>query len=365
MTAPEQPHGHPDRRALVQRYSRHLVLTEIGRSGQEGWLRARMAVRGDGIAAWTARRYLAAAGVQITPSGSEVLLPEDPKASPLAEAIRGADTARQQLLALLPDRSVPPLKIEAPIPDSTPVTTRDFDPLVVVVGAGGLGCPALLGLAWSGIRRIRVLDDDVVELSNLPRQILHDDASIGTPKARSAARALMELKPELEVEAVRERLEAGNTDRLFSGADLIIEASDNFPTKYRVNAAAHELEIPTVIGGALKLEGQCLAVDPRRTATACYRCFFTHAPAPGSLPTCSTVGVFGPVVGLVALQQVALGLAMLQGQAVSGRLWVYEGHSGRWTGLGGKRNSDCVACGHEADDPALRGTAEGRGPSCG
>ena len=229
---------------------------------------------------------------------------------------------------------------------------------MVVVGAGGLGCPALLGLLWAGVRRFRVIDDDVVELSNLPRQILHGERDLGQPKAISATEALLSLGgTSVEVDPRTERLSPGNIERLFAGADLVIEASDNFPTKFRINAATRLLGIPAVIGGVIRFEGQTLALSGNSGQRACYRCFFPQSPAPGALPTCSSAGVLGPVAGAVGLHQAQLGMALLRKEAAEGRLDLYDGKSGLWTSLSGRTDPDCIACGPQPDEPALRGAA--------
>jgi len=367
------------------------VLKGVGKPGQEAWLRSRVRVSGEGPAAWMARRYLGAAGVGIlpgskldpdlnTPAGAADLdldLSAPEGANKLQEASRGVEEARRTLLSLLPGAMTAaegsnPGEGESSGPST--LTSNLRDPLVVVVGAGGLGCPALLGLVWAGVRRLRIIDDDVVEISNLPRQILHGDSDLGKPKAISAAeeleRVVAEIKadrlghpasetpPSLQLDPRVERLEPGNSERLFSDADLVIEGSDNFPTKFRINAATRKLGIPAVIGGVIRFEGQTFTLDAGRGGSACYRCFFRQSPAPGAIPTCSSAGVLGPVAGAVALRQVALGLELLRGESSAGALSLYDGKSGIWTTLKGSPNPDCLACGPEADDPALRGAAE-------
>jgi len=352
------------------------VLEGVGEAGQRAWLRSSVAVLGGGQAAWIASRYLAAAGVKIVPKSPRQLdlsAPQDP--DPLAEARRGVEAARRKLLALLPhaepsgDSNTEPI---LPGVTATGSPSSFEDPLVVVVGAGGLGCPALLGLFWAGVRRVRIIDDDVVDISNLPRQILYDRSDLGVPKVAAAKAALKELFVDAEIETVRERLAPGNLERLFAGADLVLEGSDNFPTKFRVNAATRNLAIPAVIGGVIRYEGQTFTLAKERGLSACYRCFFPQMPAPGAIPTCSTAGVLGPVAGAVALQQVTLGLALLQAQVSSsdipsrdeGTLDLYDGKAGLWTRLTGQAHSDCPACGAEASDPSLLGATEDTGGLC-
>ena len=357
---------------LIQRFSRQLILKGVGKAGQEAWLRAQVQVDGEGPAAWIAQRYLAAAGIKVGSGSGHALrvdLREEEAADPLSEAVRGVEAARSTLLALLPGTATGDEPTALSPTESDPKSglgdpSKTGDPLVVVVGAGGLGCPALLGLLWAGVRRFRVIDDDVVELSNLPRQILHGEQDLGRAKAISATEALLSLGgTSIEVDPRTERLSPGNIEKLFAGADLVIEASDNFPTKFRINAATRLLGIPAVIGGVIRFEGQTLALPAGSGKKACYRCFFPQSPAPGALPTCSSAGVLGPVAGAVGLHQAQLGMALLRGESVEGSLALYDGQSGLWTSLSGRPDPDCIACGPNPDEPALRGAASSGAPT--
>jgi molybdopterin/thiamine biosynthesis adenylyltransferase len=320
-------------------------------------------VTGGGTASDLARTWIAGAGVSVVSEGAADAALELGDEVGLRAALEGVGAAGSTLLGLLPDGEAP--GFELPVSAFAAVAG---DPLVVVVGAGGLGCPAAIGLGVAGVRRIRLIDDDVVDISNLPRQVLHERSDLGRPKVESAAASLRERFPALEVEPVRTRLESGNADALLGDADLVLEGSDNFPTKFRVNAAAAKLGIPAVIGGVLRLEGQALAVDST-TGAPCYRCLFPESPAPGAVPTCSSAGILGPVAGVIGLWQVALGLELLvarggTGPTPAGRFWTFAARTGQWMSFGVKRNPECVACGEEPDDPALRGAAEGDGPMC-
>ena len=371
--------GQGQRARGIQRYSRQLVLEGVGSTGQQAWLQSSVAILGAGPGAWLSERYLRAAGVHTAreADGEEDLLIDlrsTDRLSPLAQAAMGAEEARRALLDLLPSAAgrpreqdstnVDPLVLEAP--------SVSGDPLVVVVGAGGLGCPVLVGLLCSGVRRFRIIDDDVVEWSNLPRQILHGESDLGQPKAESAAEELRTLNRELalaqtplKIEPVTERLAPGATERLFDGADLVIEGSDNFPTKYLVNASTRTLGLPAVLGGVIRYEGQTLPLVAQKGDAACYRCLFPRSPAVGAVPTCSTAGVLGPVAAAVGLRQVALGLQLLAGHLeIGGRLGLYEGRRGEWSELIAPVRADCIGCGPEADDPTLRGAAEGGSGRC-
>ncbi len=320
----------------VERFSRQLVLRDVGAAGQRRWLASRVTIEGGGLAARAASMWLGAAGVA---GGGGVLKLEDgPDA--LGSLVAGVETARGVLLGLL--RGGPSTVVEARAAPSGCGGRR-----VLVVGAGGLGCPALLGLAAAGASFVRLVDDDVVERSNLPRQVLHREEDIGRPKVDSAVDGLRRWTDRMpgaavEVEARRERFGTGNAARLLDGVDLVLDASDNFPTKYRVNAAALAAGIPAVIGGALRMDGQVFGAAP---GGACYRCVFAHSPEPGAAPTCSSVGILGPVVGAVGLRQVG---------ATMGALDTYDGRVGEWTRFTVGPRADCAACGPDADEPWMR-----------
>ena len=169
---------------------------------------------------------------------------------------------------------------------------------VLVVGAGGLGSPALLYLAAAGVGTIGVIDDDVVDNSNLQRQVIHNDADIGTPKVFSAEATMRAQNPAINVRPYNRRLTDDVAEELMGDYDLVLEGSDNFETRYLVNRIATKLGIP-MIGGALsQWEGQVSLFDPANDAP-CYQCIFPEAPAPGLAPSCSEAGVIGPLPGII------------------------------------------------------------------
>ncbi len=307
-------------------------------------------MRGDGVAADVARAYLHGAGVR--PGGDPAVTVAG---DGLGAALAGVGDAGAALLSLL-DLGATYASPAADVPDAG-------DPLVAIVGVGGLGCPAAVGLALAGVRRFRLIDDDVVDVSNLPRQILHRDADVGRPKVESGLDGLRRWFPDVEATLHRERLVGGTAARLLDGVDLVIEGSDNFPTKFRVNAMAHRLGVPAIVAGVLRLEGQALAVAPG-TDAPCYRCLFPKSPAPGEVPTCSSAGILGPVAGVVGLWQAVLGLRLLGGEAAAGELHTFDARAGRWMAFGVRRAEGCVACGDDPDDPSLHDAAEGDGPMC-
>lgn len=171
----------------------------------------------------------------------------------------------------------------------------------VVVGAGGLGCPALTYLGLSGVGRLTVIDEDVVEVSNLARQSLHDRASVGTPKAVSAKAALGRLAPGVEVRAVVEAVTAANALELLSGHTLIVDCSDNPATRYLLSDAAVVLGVPLVSGAGQQYEGQLAVYN--YNGGPCLRCVFPRPPAPQFAPSCADVGILGPVVGTIGTLQ--------------------------------------------------------------
>lgn len=194
---------------------------------------------------------------------------------------------------------------------------------VAVVGAGGLGSPALLYLAAAGVGRLTVIDDDAVALDNLARQVLYATADVGTPKATAAAVRLRALNPEVAVTAVERRVDAASAGALLGGHDLVIEGSDSFATKLAVNDACVRLGIPVVIGGVLRFEGQVLTVAG---GGACYRCLIGEGPEPGLIPTCRAAGVLGAVAGMIGALQASEALRLLlgAGDPPGGQLLVVE-----------------------------------------
>lgn len=214
---------------------------------------------------------------------------------------------------------------------------------VLVVGAGGLGSPVLLYLAAAGVGTIGVADADVVDVTNLQRQIVHDTAGIGRPKAESAAEAMVALNPDVTVIAHPERLVAASARRLLSDYDLVVDGSDNFETRYLLNDTALELGIPLVHGSVFRWEGQVTVVDPHRGP--CYRCIFPEPPPPDVAPDCAVAGVFGAVPGVIgSLMAVEAAKVMLgAGDTLVGVLLVYDGWTGEFTRLAVTRRLGCPA----------------------
>ncbi len=181
------------------------------------------------------------------------------------------------------------------------------DASVLIVGAGALGSPVALYLAGAGVGRIGIVDSDIVELSNLPRQPLHYTPDLGVAKAHSAAAKLGFLNPEVVVEPYQARFAPAMLDDV----DLVVDCSDSFETRYEVNAACCEARVPLVEGGVLGMSGLVMAIRPG--VSACYRCAFPKPPPPGSAPTCAEAGVLGPAAGVIGSLQALEGLKLLAG----------------------------------------------------
>ncbi len=224
---------------------------------------------------------------------------------------------------------------------------------VVVVGAGGLGSPALTYLVAAGVGTIRVLDDDVVAESNLHRQVVHDASSVGRPKVDSAVARLTALNPSVEVEAVQTRLEASTAMDLLRGFDVVVDGSDNFQTRYAVADACVLLGTPLVWASVLGFDGQMSVFDA--ASGPCFRCLFPDPPAPGLVPSCAEAGVLGVVPGALGLAQATEVVKMLSGvgRVLSGVLVVYDALAGTWDHLPVRKNPACQLCGPHATITAV------------
>lgn len=221
---------------------------------------------------------------------------------------------------------------------------------VLVVGAGGLGAPALLYLAAAGVGHLTVIDDDRVERSNLHRQVVHADARVGMSKAESARMTLAALNPRVHVRTVVERLRADNVEDLIRGHDVVIDGADNFATRYLLAAATRQLGIPMVYAAIERFTGQASVFDPRRDDSPCYRCLFPEPPAAADAPNCSEAGVLGVLPGLVGLVQAteAMKLVLGIGQPLVGRLLTYDALGMRFRELTLRRDPECPGCGQAA-----------------
>ena len=221
---------------------------------------------------------------------------------------------------------------------------------VLVVGAGGLGSPAMLYLAAAGIGHITVIDPEQVELSNLNRQVLHTTGSIGTAKARQAAATVSALNPAIAVTALVERLDASNVDGLLASHDVVVDCSDNVDTRYLLGDASHRSGTPLVFGGAVRTEGQLAVFHSGQTGAAgtpCYRCVFPDMPDAQQAPGCSEAGILGPVTGVIGTMQALATVRLILGLggAQTGRLTLFDGRNGGFMEISTARRADCATCG--------------------
>ena len=221
-----------------------------------------------------------------------------------------------------------------------------LDSKVLLVGAGGLGSPASLYLAAAGVGRIGIVDADVVDESNLQRQIVHSTESLGEPKVESAKRAIEALNPDVEVVAYEERLTSENIERILAdGWDVIVDGADNFPTRYLVNDASVWHDIPVVHGSIYRFEGQVTVFKPHEGP--CYRCLFPTPPPPELAPSCAEGGVLGVLPGVIGSLQAseALKLALGIGEPLIGRLLLFDALSAEFNEVKLRRDPDCPVCG--------------------
>lgn len=225
---------------------------------------------------------------------------------------------------------------------------------VLLIGAGGLGAPAALYLAAAGVGTIGLIDDDNVDVSNLQRQVIHATAAVGRPKVDSAAEAIRALNPDVEVVAHRTRLTADNAQGLLGGWDVVIDGTDNFPTRYLVNDATVMLGLPLVHGAVLGFNGQVGVFDARRGP--CYRCLHPTPPPAGSVPSCAEAGVLGVLPGIIGTMQAAEALKLVigGGQPLLGRLALLDAWGGaHLREIPVAKNPACPVCGENPSITAL------------
>lgn len=230
-----------------------------------------------------------------------------------------------------------------------------LDSKVLLIGAGGLGSPAALYLAAAGVGTLGVVDHDVVDRSNLQRQILHTDERLGTRKVDSARTAILALNPSVRVVDYPTRLDSGNVEEIFASYDVVVDGSDNFPTRYLVNDACVKLGIPNVHGSVYRFEGQVTVFWPAHPEHAgpCYRCLYPEPPPPELAPSCADAGVLGVLPGVIGLLEAVETIKLLLGlgQPLIGRLLWYDALGAEFTELRAERNPNCRYCGDEASFP--------------
>ncbi len=217
---------------------------------------------------------------------------------------------------------------------------------VLIVGAGGLGSPAALYLAAAGVGTLCLVDDDLVDRSNLQRQVLHSEASVGLPKVESARFRLKALNPSITVDTTAERINEGNARQLVTDCDIILDGSDNFPTRYLLNEVAISEKRPLVYGAVQRFEGQVTLFDPG-AGGPCYRCLFPEPPPPELAPNCAQAGVLGVVPGIIGLLQASETIKLIVGcgESLSGRLLCFDALGVRFRELRLNRDPRCPGCG--------------------
>ena len=225
---------------------------------------------------------------------------------------------------------------------------RLLEAKVLVVGAGGLGAPVLLYLAAAGVGTLGMIDDDTVDLSNLQRQVIHDEASIGHLKVESAARRIQAINPDIRVIAHRERLTAGNVARVIADYDVIADGSDNFSTRYLLNDACFAAKTTLVSAALLRFDGQLSTYKAHLgEGHPCYRCLFPEPPSPDLIPRCEEAGILGAVAGVMGTLQATevLKEVLNLGDSLSGRLLIYDALSAEFRKVKVPKDPHCPCCG--------------------
>ena len=224
---------------------------------------------------------------------------------------------------------------------------------VLLLGAGGLGSPAALYLAAAGVGTMGIVDADVVDASNLQRQILHSTSRVGEPKVESAKKTIADLNPDVKVIPHQERLTSENVERLFAQYDLVVDGTDNFPTRYLVNDASVFLGKPIVHGSIFRFDGQVTTFVPKKAAAKfsapegpCYRCLYPEPPPPHLAPSCQEAGVLGILCGIIGTIQAteAIKLILGKGDVLSGRLLAYDSLKMRFHELRLRKDVACPVC---------------------
>lgn len=222
---------------------------------------------------------------------------------------------------------------------------RLHDATALIVGAGGLGCPAALYLGAAGLGRLIVADADVVDLTNLQRQIGHNTISVGTNKALSLRQSILAINPSIEVKALAQRLDGEALQNAVAEVDVVLDCTDNFATRHAINRACVTWKKPLISGAALGFSGQLAVFDSRVPNSPCYQCLFPEVAEDG--PRCSEAGVLSPLVGVVgALQAVeAIKILSVTGKSAYGRLLLYDAGNGQFREVRVPKDPECKVCG--------------------
>ena len=225
--------------------------------------------------------------------------------------------------------------------------SRLLESSVLLIGAGGLGCPLALYLAAAGVGRIGLVDDDVVDASNLQRQVLYRTSDVGRAKVEAAAERIEALNPDVRIDTYPLRLDSSNAMEIFADYDVIVDGTDNFPTRYLSNDACVLLGKPNVYGSIYRFEGQASVFDAR--SGPCYRCLYPEPPPPGSVPSCEEGGVLGVLPGMIAIIQATETVKLLTGVGTPlvGRLLAYDALAMEWNEFRLRKDPECPVCGSE------------------
>ncbi len=236
-----------------------------------------------------------------------------------------------------------------------------LDAKVLIIGAGGLGCPAALYLAAAGVGKIGIVDDDTVEISNLQRQIAHFTSDIGRAKVESAKNKMLEINPELDIQTYQFCLNAANIRETIRGYDFILDGTDNFPTKFLINDACVMENIPLSHGGILRFDGQTMTIVPGKSA--CYRCSFRSPPPADAVPTCSQAGVLGAIAGMLGTIQAAEALKYITGAGdlLTDSLLSFNAKTMNFRKVKLRKTDDCPVCGK---NPTITELVDGQQAVC-
>ena len=217
---------------------------------------------------------------------------------------------------------------------------------VLIVGMGGLGCPASMYLAAAGVGHIMIADDDVVDVTNLQRQIAHSHSKLGEPKVKSAKSVLLGLNKDIEVTIVQERLEGVLLDNVVRSVDVVVDCCDNFSTRFAVNSSCLRHSKPLVSGAAIRMEGQVAVFDSRDSASPCYQCLYSNGDQD---ETCSTNGIMSPVVGIIGSVQAMEAIKIISnlGKTLTGRLMLLDAFRSQWREMRLLKDPSCEACGSD------------------
>ena len=225
------------------------------------------------------------------------------------------------------------------------------DAHVLVIGLGGLGSPASLYLAAAGVGKLTFADFDTVEISNLQRQIAHDSSRVGQLKTESARTACLQINPECHIDTIDYALEEDELNQLIPGCQVVLDCSDNFPTRFAVNDACVAHKVPLVSGAAIRFDGQLSVYDTRDVDSPCYRCLYGDTNS--TVDTCAQAGILGPVVGMIGCAQAieAIKLICGIGRSLAGRLVLFDGLAMEWNEIQLRKNPSCGVCASKTASP--------------